>query len=172
MEKAKLQWHPGFSAALRITLRDDMKFLEMFEEYQLSKKPIKVYGYTFFYQSNTDKINQIDPEDMTITFVCSHYPEKMMRHLKEVRKIQAERYGEGIYYLTGDPIPMQLLIVPELSPKENYWIQNLRTDLKAGKEIRHLMEKYEKNRKLKDYEAVMDLITRANWEQMVVSNEL
>lgn len=36
MEKAKLQWHPGFSAALRITLRDDMKFLEMFEEYQLS----------------------------------------------------------------------------------------------------------------------------------------
>lgn len=28
------------------------------------------------------------------------------------------------------------------------------------------MEKYEKNRKLKDYEAVMDLITRANWEQM------
>ena len=57
---------------------------------------------------------------MTITFVCSHYPEKMMRHLKEVRKIQAERYREGIYYLTGDPIPMQLLIVPELSPKENY----------------------------------------------------
>ena len=166
MEKAKLQWHPGFSAALRITLHDEMKFLEMFEEYQLSKKPIKVYGYTCFYQSNTDKINQIDPKDMTITFVCSHYPEKMMRHLKEVRKIQAERYVEGIYYLTGDPIPMQILIVPELSPKENYWIQNLRTDLKAGKEIRHLMEKYEKNRKLKDYEAVMDLITRANWEQM------
>ncbi len=166
MEKAKLQWHPGFSAALRITLRDDMKFLEMFEEYQLSKKPIKVYGYTCFYQSNTDKINQIDPKDMTITFVCSHYPEKMMRHLKEVRKIQAERYVEGIYYLTGDPIPMQILIVPELSPKENYWIHNLRTDLKAGEEIRHLMERYERNKSLKDYEAVMDLITRANWEQM------
>ena len=29
MEKAKLQWHPGFSAALRITLHDEMKFLEM-----------------------------------------------------------------------------------------------------------------------------------------------
>ena len=210
MEKAKLQWHPGFSAALRITLHDEMKFLEMHEEYQLSKKPMqidiliikkkcdrkiqkavgrifrrhniieykspgdrlsindfyKVYGYTCFYQSNTDKINQIDPEDMTITFVCSHYPEKMMRHLKEVRKMQAERYVEGIYYLTGDPIPMQILIVPELSPKENYWIHNLRTDLKAGEEIRHLMERYERNKSLKDYEAVMDLITRANWEQM------
>ncbi len=60
----------------------------------------------------------------------------------------------------------QLLIVPELSSKENYWIQNQRTDLKAGEEIRHLMETYEKNKKLKDYEAVMGLITRANWEQM------
>lgn len=49
----------------------------------------------------------------------------------------------------------QLLIVPELSSKENYWIQNQRTDLKAGEEIRHLMETYEKNKKLKDYEAVI-----------------
>ena len=45
-------------------------------------------------------------------------------------------------------------------------MQNLRTDLKAGGEIRELMMRYEQNRKRKDYEAVMDLITRANWEQM------
>lgn len=55
-----------------------------------------------------------------------------------------ERYGEGIYYLTGDLIPIQLLVVPELSPKENYWVHNLRTDLKAGEEIRCLIERYEK----------------------------
>ena len=77
-----------------------------------------------------------------------------------------EKQGQGIYYLKGDAIPIQLLIVPELSAKENYWIQNLRTDLKAGGEIRSLMENYEKNRKSKDYEAVMDLIARANHEQM------
>ena len=41
MEKAKLQWHPGFSATLRITLHDEMKFLEMHEEYQLSKSQLK-----------------------------------------------------------------------------------------------------------------------------------
>ena len=45
-------------------------------------------------------------------------------------------------------------------------MQNLRTDLKAGGEIRELMMRYEQYRKRKDYEAVMDLITRANWEQM------
>lgn len=42
MDKAKLQWHPAFGAALRITLQDEMKFLEMYEEYLLSKKPLQM----------------------------------------------------------------------------------------------------------------------------------
>ena len=29
MEKTKLQWHPAFGAALRITLQDEMRYPEM-----------------------------------------------------------------------------------------------------------------------------------------------
>ena len=164
MEKNRaLQWHPGFRAALRITLREEMKYLEMYEEYQLSRKPLQI---DILIIKKTDKVMEINPDELTITFVCSHYPDKMLRHLEETRKICVEKQGQGIYYLKGDAIHIQLLIVPQLSDKENYWIQNLRTDLKAGGEIRNLMENYEKNRKSKDYEAVMDLITRANREQM------
>ena len=67
---------------------------------------------------------------------------------------------------------MQLLIVPELTDMENYWLQSMRTDLQAGKEIQKLMREYEKHRKSKDYSAVMDLITRANWEQMEVEKKM
>ena len=42
MEKTKLQWHPAFGAALRITLQDEMRYLEMHEEYLLSKKPLQM----------------------------------------------------------------------------------------------------------------------------------
>ncbi len=210
MEKKKIQWHSGFSAALRITLGDEMELLEMREEYLLGRKPLqmdvliiknqrnieikkeigrifrkhniieykspedslsindfyKVYGYACIYQANTDTVKEIDPEELTITFVCSHYPREMMKHLFNVRGIRAEQKGEGIYWLTGDAIAMQLLITPKLSGAENYWLQKLRTDLKAGEEIRDVMRNYEKHRKIKDYEAVMDLITRANWNQM------
>lgn len=38
----RLQWHPAFSAALRITLKEEMGFLEMYEEYPLSKKPLQI----------------------------------------------------------------------------------------------------------------------------------
>lgn len=67
---------------------------------------------------------------------------------------------------------MQLLIAPKLSGRENYWIQSMRTDLRAGEEIRKLMREYEKHRKSKDYTAVMNLITRANWEQMEVERKM
>ena len=216
MEKTKLQWHPAFGAALRITLQDEMQYLEMHEEHLLSKKPLqidvliikklrdveikktigrifrkhniieykspddslsvndfyKVYGYACIYQSNTDRIKEIDPEDMTLTFVCSHYPREFLKHLERVRGMCTEYQGGGIYYLKGDPIPMQLLIAPWMSDEENYWIQSMRTDLRAGEEIRKLMREYEKHRKSKDYTAVMNLITRANWEQMEVEKKM
>lgn len=132
----------------------------------------KVYGHACFYQSNTEKIKEIDPAELTITFVSNHYPREMFRHLKEVRKIVIEDHGNGIYYLTGDPIPMQFIHIPKLSREENYWLQVLRNDLKAGREIRSLMENYEKNRKSKDYTAVMNLVTRVNWEQMEVEKKM
>ena len=92
--------------------------------------------------------------------------------MESARGINTEYQGGGIYYLKGDPIPMQLLIVPELTDAENYWLQSMRTDLQAGKEIQKLMREYEKHRKSKDYAAVMDLITRANWEQMEVEKKM
>lgn len=67
---------------------------------------------------------------------------------------------------------MQLLIAPELAGTENYWLRSMRTDLQAGQEIQTLMAEYEKHRKSQDYAAVMDLITRANWEQMEVEKKM
>ena len=185
MDKTKLQWHPAFGAALRITLQDEMQYLEMHEEYLLGKKPLqmdillikktkeipiqksigrifrkhniigykspvdylsindfyKVYAYACLYQSDTDKINEIDPETLTITFVCSRFPQKLCQHLTEVRGIAVENIGGGIYYLKGDPFPIQLLITPELSGEENYWIQNLPSSLYADSESSSYQEK-------------------------------
>ena len=37
-ERKVLQWHPGFSAALRITLHEEMKYLEMYEELKAKRR--------------------------------------------------------------------------------------------------------------------------------------
>lgn len=109
---------------------------------------------------------EIHPQYLTLTFVCSRFPRKFLRHLEEVREIKARRIEEGIYYLEGNPVPMQLLIPPRLSPENNYWMQHLRGNLKRGNEIEELMKRYEEHSHSRWYQAAIDLIIRANWENV------
>lgn len=111
----------------------------------------KVYGYACFYQSETESVGEIDPRELTITFVCYHYPRKMLQHIKEVRGISSIQREAGIYELIGDPIKMQVIVVKELSKEENYWLQILRNDLQSGGELRELLERYESKKDQPDY---------------------
>ena len=210
MTDGRLQWHPGFSAALRVELEEELDELCIEDEHMLSKKPMqidvlvvkkkgeqpirknigrifrkhniieykspedylsindfyKVYGYTCFYQSETKRVREIPPEEITITFICNHYPQKLLEHLKKFKGIEAKKQETGIYYLFGDSFPIQLVIVKELSKEENYWLQNLRCNLKTGEEIQEVVRRYEQVKHKAYYSDVMNLIVRANQKQM------
>ena len=100
----------------------------------------KTYAYACLYKSDTEAVDLIPADELTITFVCYHYPRNMLRKLEHDRKISVELEYSGIYYLVGDAIPIQLVIVPKLSKEHNYWLNNLRNDLKAGSEIKKIIE--------------------------------
>lgn len=210
MTDGRLQWHSGFSAALRVELEDELDELCIEDEHMLSKKPMqidvlvvkkkgeqpirknigrifrkhniieykspedymsindfyKVYGYTCFYQSETKRVKDIPPEEITMTFICNHYPQKLLVHLKKFKGIEVEKQEAGLYYLLGDSFPIQLVIVKELSKEENYWLQNLRCNLKTGEEIQEVVRRYEQVKHKAYYSDVMNLIVRANQKQM------
>ena len=126
----------------------------------------KVYGYTCIYKTEVEKVNQIPAEELTITFVCYHYPRQMLRNLQNERNINVTNIENGIYYLYGDAIPIQLIIVLELSIENNYWLNKLRNNLKSGGEIKLFMEQYEKNRDSKLFQALADTVMRANWKEV------
>lgn len=210
MTDGRLQWHSGFSAALRVELEDELDELCIEDENMLSKKPMqidvlvvkkkgeqpirknigrifrkhniieykspedylsindfyKVYGYTCFYQSETKRVKDIPPEEITMTFICNHYPQKLLEHLKKFKGIEVEKQEAGLYYLLGDSFPIQLVIVKELSKEENYWLQNLRCNLKTGEEIQEVVRRYEQVKHKAYYSDVMNLIVLANQKQM------
>ena len=120
----------------------------------------KVYGYCCFYQSDTEHIYEISPEELTITFICNHYPRNMIQHLEKVRKLSIEKKEPGIYYLIGDAIPIQLLITKELDPKENRWLGSLRNNIKNQNEIEEILKEYEEKKNSKLYQAAMEVITK------------
>ena len=126
----------------------------------------KTYAYACIYKSDTEILNLIPANELTITFVCYHYPKNMLQKLSNDRNITVESIEKGIYYLIGDAIPIQLIIVPQLSKEQNYWLNNLRNNLKAGGEIRYFIEQYGKNKNSKLYQALADTIMRANWNEV------
>lgn len=126
----------------------------------------KVYGYACLYQSNTEKVHEISMEDITITFVCSHYPRKMMKILKQERNIGAVQKGKGIYWLTNDPVTMQIIVVTQLPAKENRWLSSLKRDLSMDMNTKRLLREYKRCRESNLYQAAMDLIMRANQKTM------
>lgn len=126
----------------------------------------KVYGYICFYKSDAIHINEHPADELTITFACYHYPVEMLKKLEKERGIIAKKVYEGIYYLVGDVIPIQLILIPELSSKDNYWMKLLRKDLKAGSEIDEFVMKYDSMEPSKLHEALADAVMRANRDKM------
>jgi len=122
----------------------------------------KVYGYTCFYKSDTSQMDSIPIEELTITLVTGKYPRKLMHHLKTKLRYQVKKAESGIYYVTGDKIPIQIIVTKELTEAENLWLKSLTNELEQNETAEKLLEEYSKNQANALYRSVMELIVRAN----------
>lgn len=124
----------------------------------------KVLAYAFLFKAEAEHgVNSIKANELTIFFICSKRPVKLIRHLKRLYDIEiTERYRD-IYDLEGCfTFPIQMVITGK-NWENCKWLNALRDDLKtADKEyICHLLEE---NRLDKDdnKNAVIELMIKAN----------
>ena len=122
----------------------------------------KVYGYTCFYKSSSKRQNEIPADDITITFICKGYPRKLLKHLSSFRDMNIKQVDKGIYYLTGDIFPMQLIVTSKLSEKNNLWLKELTNEIKSDNEVDTLVREYRKHENEELYKSIMNVIIRAN----------
>lgn len=125
----------------------------------------RVYGYICFFKADTGTNDNIPIEDLTITFMCSKYPRKLMKHWQKNRHYEICQEEPGIYYIKGDVIPIQLLILPRLSEEENLWLSGLGKRIKETRTAEQLLSEYEKHKGDTLYRSVMDIIVKANAEK-------
>ena len=95
-----------------------------------------------------------------------------MKHLKEERKLYIEKQEAGIFYITGEVFPIQLIVTARLSAEDNLWLRNLTNDLKQDEEIECLLKDYRDHQKNTLYKSVMNLIIRANREKFEEEKEM
>ena len=132
----------------------------------------KLYGYACFYKADASAADRVPMEEVTLTFISHHYPGKLMRYLEEKRNYQIQEADEGIYYITGDYIPIQILVTRQLSKTENLWLSHLTNQLDGEPDAELLVEEYQKHTKDKLYQSVMDIIVRANHEMFEEAKEM
>jgi hypothetical protein len=117
----------------------------------------KVYGYACLYSANQN----IPVTNITISFVESRHPRKLIDFLRKVRKCTVEETSPGIYTVDGDAFGIQVIDSRYLSEKENLWLRNLRGNLKP-ETMGKVTTEINKLGKTINLEAYWDVVSRAN----------
>lgn len=71
---------------------------------------------------------------------------------------------DGIFYIVGDTIPIQLIVTSQLSNKENLWLRCLTNKLEGTGAVKELLNDYKNHEKDRLYKPIMDIIVTANKE--------
>lgn len=101
---------------------------------------------------------------MTLTFAVSHYPREVLKYLAGKEGYTVEKRAAGIYYVLGSLVPIQIIVLSQLSAEENLWLKVLTNDLREKETARRMLTEYEKHRDNSLYSSVMDIVVRANKE--------
>ena len=124
----------------------------------------KVLGYACFYKSDSRSVDLIKAEEITVSFVVKRFPREMIKHLQDTRKLQVVKFDEGIYHISGELFPIQIIHTSRLSKENNFWLRNLTNDLRTREEAKNLLVRYEERQKENLYQSMMDIIVKANIE--------
>jgi len=127
-------------------------------DYLSVKSFFKTYAYANLYAAITEGV---DLSDVTITFVERKYPRELMKYLVKTRGYIVKETSAGIYIVTGDYIPIQIIETKKLPESGNIWLKSLTNDLET-RNLRAILEKGKKREGGMPSDAYFDVILRAN----------
>jgi len=88
---------------------------------------IEDYHKTHAYARLYAALNKVGIDDLSVTVATTRHPKKLLAFLEKRFKVRQEQ--QGIFVVDGEVYPTQIIVVSELSEKDNFWLVNLRNDL-------------------------------------------
>jgi hypothetical protein len=124
-------------------------------------KFVKVLGYAciYAYQHKTDLRN------MTVSIVAAKKPKKLLKYLKQVYGYTVEEFDKGVYHVSGNIMPIQIIETKKLSKADNLWLRNLRNDLTV-ENMQDVFYAGERHADEPNMRAYMHAVTTANTAKM------
>jgi len=117
----------------------------------------KVYGYACLYTT----INKVPITSLTISFIESRYPRKLIQHLQKNHGYTVEEKCPGIYIVSGDVLPIQIIDSRKLPASQNLWLKSL-SDKHDGFTISRINKEINKLGRTAQLQAYLYTIINAN----------
>ena len=152
----------------RIFRSDNILEYKSPEDYISVKSFLKVYAYANLYAAITPGVVL---DDITLTFIGNRHPRKLLKYLAEARKYTVKETSPGIYRISGDYLPIQIVESGKLSGEENLWLKSLTNNLEI-RNINAILEKGNEQAKEGGIDAYIDIILRANEKTLTEAKKM
>jgi hypothetical protein len=119
----------------------------------------KVLGYAMIYSA----FERVPLTDITVSFVVTPKPTSVFKELAKVRGLVVDETHRGIYYVSGEPFPVQIIESKRLAAKENVFLKHLRSNL-TPKDMRDVIGAYRKYGLPEKVDAYLNRLFSANTE--------
>lgn len=124
----------------------------------------KTIGYAclLIAQLNSQGTEQYNASDISITFLTFHYPRKLVKHLRNERKLTIAKISPGVYHINKEIFNIQIIVTYELPSEKNLYLHCLNNNLRDITLINRLVDDYAIHRDQDIYTKYMHQLTTAN----------
>ena len=119
------------------------------------------YNKTFAYAHLYASLTSTDINDITVTLVSSSHPRNLLNHLSDDPKLGVGKPDDGIYYVNGERMLVQIIETKSLAEEDNLWLRSLRNGLKESTIKRLIVESKQYDNEMRAY---MYAVLEANEE--------
>ncbi len=175
--KRRVNWHEAASCAFQIELIDYSHILEYISEYPLGKNSYRIdsyyktIGYAGLLIAQMGKSEHLSHRyqysslDVSLTLLSCHYPRKLMKHLKQDRKIPVAKISDGVYYINKETFHIQIIVTKELSPEDNLYLHCLTDNLQDTALVNRLTNDYKLHQEQEIYIKYLHQVSTANFKK-------
>jgi hypothetical protein len=125
---------------------------------------VKVTGYACIYKANEKHVNEIDIDDITLTFLRSALPKKLLEQLQN-RGFEVTKPDRGIYYIQKpEHFPAQIIAIKEVNEEEHVWLRGLTEHLEEenAKRLIYATRLLQQKGDVDNADAVLQVSMKAN----------
>jgi hypothetical protein len=117
----------------------------------------KVMGYALLYSS----FERVPMSEITVSIALTMFPRELIKALESENGFTVQDLGNGIYYIEGGLVPIQILESKRLSKSDNLFLRNLRSNLSA-EDMLNTLESYQAYRPLDNKSVFLERLVKAN----------